>query len=390
MGRAVRKRTTQKSGGASAPPPPPPESGSKKKSKVVSFKGVVSGQTERHLKYRRRSDLRTYADVTQFHPAGTFALDWAFGRPGLPYGGVVEVFAGENSAKSAVAATMVRAFASRGHQAVIFDAENAYTDDWLDHLGIPDVETLYICQHEEEAPMLFEHVCDSIIDFAKASRETGDPTLLVWDTPAETLTMDEDEKSIAGGEPRVADRARILTKLFRKLRPLLASSRVCLVVVSQLKTRGPQTSAGGGIVHSTCKPTVGGKSLDFNASLQLYLKRTIKQSGSSTAKGGYMEVEFTTIKNKICPDAEKRSGRFRFLYRTGVDSGLTISDVGVESGVLTARAQFVALTADVAKVKWADAKKSLNSAPSPEMREAVMAHTFGEEYVADASKHLGL
>jgi recombination protein RecA len=251
------------------------------------------------------------ADV-EFIPTGSFAIDYAIGRRGLPLGRIMEISGFESVGKSTVLAAMIGTCQRLGGVGILIDTEHSYSPDWATTFNI-DAENLLLIQpdHLEQASEMMLFLTDKI-----RTIHSNKPVLIGYDSIAATPTENEISGD-AGVEP--GKHARILSRLMRQLTGKIWEHRVAVVFVNQLREKVNFMFAGGG----TAK--MGGHAINFHAAVLLELKK-LKQEPHRVL------VEVKVVKNKLAPPFRKAN--FYIDFQQGIDDSPMLAELAETHGIV--------------------------------------------------------
>jgi recombination protein RecA len=203
------------------------------------------------------------SQVTDWIPTGCTWLDGIICRgkmAGIPVGRITEIAGLEASGKSYMAAQVSANATEKGFNVVYFDSEAAMDFDFLRKAGVDEEMFLRV------TPTSVENMLETIETILSQGEEN---VLFIWDSLANTPT-ESDNAGTFNPQETMALKARILSKAMQKLTIPLNETNSTFLVLNQLKTNIPRP---GDHVSAMIDPfvTPGGKSMQYAASLRIYL-----------------------------------------------------------------------------------------------------------------------
>jgi len=208
-------------------------------------------------------DGQNPSQVTDWIPTGCTWLDGIICRgkvAGIPVGRITEIAGLESSGKSYMAAQVAANANAKGFSVVYFDSEAAMDFDFLRKAGVDEENFLRV------TPTSVENMLETLETILNEGN-TG--IVFIWDSLANTPTESDNATSF-NPQDSMAMKARILSKAMQKLTIPLNESNSTFLVLNQLKTNIPRP---GDHVSAMINPyvTPGGKSMQYAASLRIYL-----------------------------------------------------------------------------------------------------------------------
>ena len=230
---------------------------------------------------------------------------------GIPRGRITEIFGPSSSGKSLVAANIIHGTQKFGGWAVLLDVENACNADFMERVshinlkrliryGPEKVETL------EKCFLMIANVTRAIRAKEKEMGSEPKPIVIIYDSIAGSPCERElretelpfdytpgDWKKLVGAKEQPGERAKICSKEFRKLTPMVAEHDVALVVLNQVREKigvlygSPETTAGGG------------KALEFYSSLRVRMQAKKKIEDTRLEKFAGINLSMKNVKNRI-------------------------------------------------------------------------------------------
>jgi len=238
---------------------------------------------------------------------------------GIILGGLIQLVGRAGCGKSSLAAKLISSFQkkTKGNCVSLYiDSESTMTKLRLSQLGVnrPKLDPINDVMLEDVFAVI-----DSVIEFKKDNKETQDiPTIIVWDSIANTLTLKEttaeDPKEVIGYK------ARMLSLYLPKISAKLQEFKITLVAINQLRDSVgigmmPSPVAIKGMKQSDTIP--GGRTLQFATSQLIYMQDVGNIEERTHGFDG-KEVDVHCIKNKAFPPLIKT--RMSFSYMGGYSS----------------------------------------------------------------------
>ena len=215
-------------------------------------------------------------------PTDIFGVDYVIGRPGIPTHKITQICGYEDTGKSLLGLKFLIAFQQRYDNGIplLIDAEGSFDPEFFCKMG-GNLEKLIVINPSslEDGFIVFKEL------LALATKENYH-VLGVFDS----LSIAVEREKEGTNEPGL--HARILSRLFREIRSLLAVSNGTLVYISQDKERISMTGFGGGTSR------LGGHAVDFAPVLTLNMKRKKIRYNSNDAPE-YVEFEIKATKNHV-------------------------------------------------------------------------------------------
>lgn len=171
------------------------------------------------------------SSVKEFIDTGSYMLNdiISHGR-GWPMGRVVTITGRKSSGKSTLVAHLLAGAQKLGAITVLNDSECAFDEARAKVIGV-DTDQLLMAD-----PDHLEMALDQIQNIIEVSKATGRMIVIAWDSIAATPTKSEIENEIGGGG-HYGEHAKVMSQGLRKLMKLVASNRVLLVLVNQVKDK---------------------------------------------------------------------------------------------------------------------------------------------------------
>lgn len=247
------------------------------------------------------------SEVVDWIPTGCTWLDGIIRRgkiAGIPVGRITEIAGLEGSGKSYMAAQVAASATKKGFEVVYFDSEAALDFEFLKQAGVE--ESLFLRVTPQSVEDMFETI-DLILS------QGAENTLFIWDSLANTPTK-SDNSGTFNPQETMALKARILSKAMQKLTVPLNESNSTFLVLNQLKTHIPKP---GDHISAMIDPyvTPGGKSMQYAASLRIYLTGRKSKASYILDDNGYRigsEVKARIKKSRFA--SEGRECFFKILW----------------------------------------------------------------------------
>mgnify|MGYP003433689556 FL=1 len=267
------------------------------------------------------------SDITDWIDTGSTELNLAVSNRrngGWPVGRITEIYGGEASGKSLLAAYAIRNTQKKGGIGVYFDTEAATSRDFFNVIGVDGNKMLLVNMD------LIEHIMESIENIVEKVRRTDKDKILtiVVDSIMGATTKVEMESGFDKDGWNTA-KAIILSKSLRKLTTMLSRQKVCLILINQIRDKL-------GVTFGDTDTTAGGKAVAFHSSVRVSLagaknkKITTERNGIKTVIG----VRTTaTIKKNRCGPAYK-SATFNIYFDRGIDDIASIAELVKTMGLV--------------------------------------------------------
>ncbi len=256
---------------------------------------------------------QTAGDTTvEALPTGCFALDLAIGIGGLPRGRIVEIYGPESSGKTTVALHCIAETQKSGGVCAFIDAEHALDPVYSKNLGV-NLDELYVSQPDTG---------EQALNIAEALVNSKAVDLIVIDSVAALTPRVEIEGEM--GDAVVGAQARLMSQALRKLTPITAKSKTCIIFINQLREKV-------GVMFGNPEVTAGGKALKFYASVRIDVRKTDALKDGGVMYGNHTKAKI--VKNKVAPPF--KTAEFDIIYGKGIINESCLVDLGVEYGVLS-------------------------------------------------------
>ncbi len=207
---------------------------------------------------------------------GSYLLDYAMGCGGIPEGKIIGITGMPSGGKSLLTMLMIKEAQQNGYNCALIDAENSYSPDWSEKLGV-DNEKLLINQPTTG---------DEAFAIADMMAKSGQVKLIVIDSIA-SLTP----KAVYEGEysdNHIGLLARLCSQSLNKINPILVKNKVTLVLINQ------QRMKIGSYGNPVTEP--GGEALKYYSSIKLEVNRS-EVIGDKEDVDGFL-TRIKVVKNK--------------------------------------------------------------------------------------------
>jgi len=271
----------------------------------------------------------TSVEIPFFIPTGSTILDTIISNRetgGIPIGRIIEMYGQPSSGKSLIASHILANTQKMGGIAVYIDTENAINVDFLRTIGV-DINSLILVQVET-----VEKVFESIETIIEGAQQFNPKFItIVWDSLAAT----SDEKEMEGDYEASGfgmNKAKMLSKGFRKITQLIGKHNVALVVTNQVR-------ANIGVMFGDKETAPGGFALPFYSSLRLkisksaLLKETVQVGDKKVDEVRGVKAKVKVIKSRIGPPL--RECEFNIYFNRGIDDKDSWFDALVVRGGIT-------------------------------------------------------
>tara|TARA_R110002094_G_scaffold1901_3_gene7989 strand:+ start:380 stop:1393 length:1014 start_codon:yes stop_codon:yes gene_type:complete len=268
-------------------------------------------------------------DKMEFISTGCYALNKIITgtyNEGIPVGGIVQLRGNSSTGKTLFATTFMSAAQNAGWYVKMLDAENTFSPDWGEMLGIDPKTLLYSTPDSLEAA--FGDVENTVAQIREHDKKT--PIMLVIDSVAVLPTQEEMDRDTISNNTNTdgARRALIFGSLLRKINSKLKKNRATLIVINQIRNKimtsphgNPETTAAGG------------KALEFYLSVDL---NTISNKTSNVLKDGKIPIgiegRIQAKKNKL--GIPFRECDFKVIFDKGLDPFWGLEELLSEDGLM--------------------------------------------------------
>lgn len=259
------------------------------------------------------SDNQASGEIKEYIPTGIDVLDhYVIGRGGLPIGRMSEIYGPEGCGKTALSYAAIAQFQRRGGVCAIWDAEYSFDEVRATVYGV-DVESLIMLY-----PDTLEEGFDAVTATLKANDPKEGPMLIVHDS----LAASEPEKP-----DEVAAMARVCSKRYKRLHPLLQKHRAHFMVLNQVRVKM-------GVLFGDNTTTPGGNAPKFFASLRLQFLGGKAIKNAKEEHTGKV-VTALAVKNRLA--SPWRKARVRLDYAMGFNNVYSTLEHAKRLGVIEPR-----------------------------------------------------
>lgn len=252
--------------------------------------------------------------ISEWISTGSSILDIAISNRkhcGIPVGRLTEIAGLESSGKTLVGAHILAETQKKGGIAVFIETENSLDNTFLNAVGV-DTSNNFV----HVVLDAIEDVLAAIESIVVKIRETQKDRLV-------TIVVD----SIAGASHKTelegdfdkagynTVKAIVLSQGLRKIMPMIARQRVCLVFINQLRDKVGTVLMPGSDKYTT----PGGKAIPFHASVRIRLKPAgkIKAEIHGIPQVVGIKTIGEVVKNKLGP--AYRKAEYEVYYDSGID-----------------------------------------------------------------------
>ena len=234
----------------------------------------------------------------KLYSTGNLCLDEALSG-GLPVGRITEFYGEEQSGKTLISLLAIGQAQKAGKTCMLVDAEQAFNPIWASKLGV-DPSKLVILDNN-----VVEPIFDIIENYAK--NKVVD--LIVIDSVASLISNDELESEL--GAAKYASVALALSRVFRRVIPVLSQNEVSLILINQVRD-----DLSGAYIKTVKTP--GGRIIKHSASTRVKIDKApngklIRENDKVTG----VETQCQVMKHR--GGANFRIASFRIDYEKGLD-----------------------------------------------------------------------
>ena len=183
---------------------------------------------------------------------------------------------------------------------VYIDTETATSPENLAMLGV-DVSKRFIYVNTHCTEEVFK-VIESTIHKAKQKAKDV-PITIIWDSVAATSPKAELDGEY--DKDTIGLQARTISKGMRKITGVIGDNDVTLVCLNQTRTKV-------GVTYGDPTTTPGGMAIPFHASVRLKISTGVQVKDPKTGDVIGIEIDVTTMKNKVAPPNRKASFQIHF------------------------------------------------------------------------------
>jgi recombination protein RecA len=259
-------------------------------------------------------------------PTGSLTMDRITGG-GFPRGRHVELYGDEATAKSYIAYRTMALAQERGELCALVDAEKVFDDEWFAYCGGVPKDLIYF------RPRTGEELIEVLMLFADPQDALSNVSVCTIDSVASILPKEELEKMPTEGEDRTASRARLMSRMLRRVTTV--NDKTLFLWTNQIIDK-----IGG--YGGTTSP--GGRSLKFYASVRVEMKKEQKErkQRKTIVKGKPVDRN-VVVGQWVIIRAEKQKtarpgqeGMFYFDFdRRCIDPERELVNLGLQDEVIT-------------------------------------------------------
>lgn len=324
---------------------------------VISEVNAKMGRAVLHMATDPRYQVRRV-------PTGILAMERVTGG-GFVRGRHVELYGDESAGKSLVLYQTIAMAQARGEICALLDGEHVFDEAWFTRLGgYPDDLILWQPDNAEEAIKV-------LMLFAESSRDMYGVSVCGIDSVSSMLPKEELEKDAEEGDDRIGSRARMMSRLLRRVTTMNRNTLF-------LWTNHVSDKIGG---YGGGWTTPGGRALRFYATTRIEMRKGERvKEDRMKAKAGKLVKRPTVIGNWVQLRAEKeKSGRpylessfFFDAERGGIDEELSIINLALEDGLVQLNGTKY-LYVDTSDHEWWGTKKQFKQylAEEDDLREEI-------------------
>lgn len=277
---------------------------------------------------------------------------------GAPVGRMIEITGLESSGKSLLAGHLIGSTQKKGGIGVYIENETSLHKGFLTSLGVDTQRMMYI--NLDTVEDIFAAIEDIVIKVREKNKDKL-VTIVVDSVAAATSKVEQEASFDKAGYNTT--KAIVISQALRKLMPMIAKQRICLVMINQLRSK-----VGGLLMPGADPWTVpGGKAIGFHATTRLRVAVTgkikMKIHGVDEIIGTRIKVK--VVKSKLGPS--HRDCEYEAYFSCGIKDYSNWIDVLLKYG----QAEKVGMSYECAgekfsKVKWEEVLQT-----DPVIREKV-------------------
>lgn len=301
-------------------------------------------------------------------PSKNLALNHQLGG-GIPYGGILEEYGEESTGKSLLAMDFADACISLGGMVLWGDAEACWVDDWAEKNGI-DLDKVELLPDENVVEIISDWVADMCV-YYRSMLENNEPILFVLDSLAVLESKDQVDVADTDSNDPFNARAKAISRMLRKRKPLFAKYGICVIFINQLRKKIGATK------WEDPDTTPGGQAMKFYADIRLGLYRGKIIKNKDKKRVG-QHVYLRIKKNKTAPPRESVQARVFFKKtrgKIGYDKYSGLGDALIECGTITVERGPIYYFGDIKLCKGKKDEDTLNDylAANDAMRAKILA-----------------
>lgn len=241
---------------------------------------------------------------------------------GFAVGRLTEITGLESSGKSLLAGHAIASTQKKGGLAIYIENETSLFKAFLETLGVDVSKMLYV--NLDTVEDIFAAIEDIITKVREKNKNRLVTIVVDSIAAASSKTEMEADYDKAGYN---TTKAIVISQAMRKLMPMIAKQRICLICINQLREKVGLTMPGA---DKYVVP--GGKAIGFHATTRLRVATT----GKIKMKiGGVDEIVGTTIKVKVVKSKlgpANRECEYEAFYNSGIKDYTNWIDVLLKYG----------------------------------------------------------
>lgn len=266
---------------------------------------------------------------TKYHSTGLLPFDILLGG-GIPVGRYTIIQGAFSTLKTYMGLNAIAEVQRKGGTAALIDTERTFDASWAEEIGIDTSQLLVWPDRESHEFMTGEQA----IDMAELLiRNKVD--ILVFDSIAAALPLDETSKAMSKGKVQPARLAALMSLAFRRLTAV--NNQTSIVMINQLRE-------AVGVMFGNPEKATGGRAQGFYATYIVQMRQAGKEKRAIKIHNGdswvdsqqiyAQEYVATLTKSKL----SKPSTEIRFTWsldHNEIDMGKFLFAQGVELGLIT-------------------------------------------------------
>lgn len=271
------------------------------------------------------NDKENPSNIVDWVSTGNAALDLLISNTpngGVAAGRLTEITGLESSGKSLLAGHIIANTQKKGGLAIYIENETSLFKAFLETLGVDTSKMLYV--NLDTVEDIFAAIEDVVLKVREKNKNRL-VTIIVDSIAAASSKVEQEATYDKAGYNTT--KAIVISQAMRKLMPIIARQRVCLVCINQLREKVGLTMPGAD------KYSVpGGKAIGFHATTRIRVAVT----GKIKMKiNGVDEIVGTTVKAKIVKSKlgpANREIEYEAFYNAGIKDYTNWIDVLVKYG----------------------------------------------------------
>ena len=271
------------------------------------------------------NDKENPSNIVDWVSTGNAAVDLLISN--IPNGGVAagrltEITGLESSGKSLLAGHILANTQKKGGLAIYIENETSLFKAFLETLGVDTSKMLYV--NLDTVEDIFAAIEDIVIKVREKNKNRL-VTIIVDSIAAASSKVEQEATYDKAGYNTT--KAIVISQAMRKLMPLIARQRVCLVCINQLREKVGLTMPGAD------KYSVpGGKAIGFHATTRLRVAVTgkIKMKINGVEEIVGTNVKIKVVKSKLGP--ANREVEYEAFYNAGIKDYTNWIDVLLKYG----------------------------------------------------------